>query len=269
MTLSRRLFIASGAAALLMARPYQAGAARISAKKGLAGAALAPSGLTTRWYYDWGLQPSWKGVPSGDASIRFIPMCWGWGPHSADTLPALRDQHPAVLFGFNEPDHRDQSNLTVQAALQAWPQLEGIASELVSPSCAQPAEQWMQDFMRGAESRRLRIDAVGFHHYGPPDPDDFIGLLEKVHALYDRPVWVTEFAAADWHAGPGSPNPYTPKQVIDFMQKVCAYMEAAPWVRGYAWYPWGKPERTDPLSASALFGPDGRLTEPGQAYDSL
>jgi Glycosyl hydrolase catalytic core len=40
----------------------------------------------------------------------------------------------------------EQSNLTVEAALEAWPNLQGIATELVSPSCAQPQSEWMQGF---------------------------------------------------------------------------------------------------------------------------
>jgi O-glycosyl hydrolase len=175
-----------------------------------------------------------------------------------------------LLFGFNEPDHVDQSNLTVDAALEAWPNLQGIATELVSPSCAQPQDVWMQNFMAAADKSTLQVDSVGFHHYGSPDPQDFIGLLERVHGIYGRPIWVTEFAAADWQAKEGGPtNRYTEQQMIDFMQAVCKFMEETSWIRGYAWYPWGKPGAGGPLSASSFFDAEGKLTNVGQAYAEL
>lgn len=272
---SRRDFLKSGTAAALLGtsewgRP-QAGSLRSArreiSKKGLAGAAPEASGLRTSWYYDWGLNPSTKGIPAHDTTMRFVPMCWGWNAKSSASIAKIRPQHPPLLFGFNEPDHTDQSNLTVEAALDAWPNLEGIAAELVSPSCAQPQSEWMQNFMAAAEKGKLQIDSIGFHHYGSPEPEDFIGLLERVHEMYGRPVWVTEFAAADWQAKEGGPaNRYTDDQMIHFMQSVCKYMEETAWVRGYAWYPWGKPGAGGPLSVSAFFKEDGSLTAVGQAY---
>ncbi len=275
---SRRDFLAISSASLLLGGSGLAAAppagnkqtSHITSKKGLAGAAPEASGLRTSWYYDWGVNPSTKGVPLHDSSIRFVPMCWGWNPRSLSSLTKLRSQKPALLFGFNEPDHTDQSNLTPDAALEAWPNLQGIATELVSPSCAQPQSEWMQSFMATAEKNKLQVDSIGFHHYGSPQPEDFIGLLSKVHQMYGRPIWVTEFAAADWQAKEGGPsNRYTEQQMIDFMQAVCKFMEETSWVRGYAWYPWGKPGAGGPLSVSSFFDADDKLTMVGQAYAAL
>lgn len=277
-THTRRDFLAMGSAAVLLGASEWAEAqssatnppVHITKKKGLAGAAPETSGLRTSWYYDWGFKASNKGTPVHDPAARFVPMCWGWNGKSSASLASLKEQHPSLLFGFNEPDHTDQSNLTVQAALDAWPTLEGVAAELVSPSCAQPHGEWMQQFMAAAEKNKLQIDSIGFHHYGSTDPEDFTGLLQRVHAMYGRPVWVTEFAAADWQAKEGGPaNRYTERQMIDFMQAVCAYMEETPWVRGYAWFPWGKPGVDGPLSVSSFFQEDGSLTAVGQAYATV
>ena len=275
---SRRDFLAISSASFLLARSVWADAqakgnkqaCRITPKKGLAGAAPEASELRTSWYYDWGMSPSAKGVPLHDASIRFVPMCWGWNPRSPSSLAKLGSQKLSLLFGFNEPDHVDQSNLTVDAALGAWPNLQGIATELVSPSCAQPQSEWMQNFMAAADKSKLQVDSIGFHHYGSPDPADFIGLLERVHSMYGRPIWVTEFAAADWQAKEGGPNNrYTEQQMIDFMQAACKFLEETSWVRGYAWYPWGTPGVGGPLSVSSFFNADGKLTSVGQAYAAV
>lgn len=270
---SRRDFlIAAGVFAASSAVPIQSQTleCKPTPKKGLAGAALLHSGLRTSWYYNWGLKPSEKELPAIDPSIRFVPMVWGWNARSEAAVNEIRAKRPTVLFGFNEPDHTDQSNLTVESALAAWPNLEGIATDLVSPSCAQPNQEWMQRFFEGAEKQHLHFDSVGFHHYGPPVPDDFIGLLEKVHALYGLPIWVTEFAGADWQAKKGGPaNRYSETQMVRFIEAVCPFMEQAPWIRGYAWYPWGNAGEGGPLSVSAFFKKDGTLTGPGKAYASV
>jgi Glycosyl hydrolase catalytic core len=275
---SRRHFLAMSSAALFLGKSEWAKpqaflpehSLRITQKKGLAGAAPEASGLRTSWYYDWGVDPSRKGISVHDAGMRFVPMCWGWNVRSLSSIENLRARKPALLFGFNEPDHVDQSNLSVDAALEAWPNLQGIATELVSPSCAQPQDVWMQNFMATTEKSKLQVNSVGFHHYGPPEPQDFIRLLERVHTMYGRPIWVTEFAAADWQAKEGGPNNrYTEQQMIDFMQAVCKFMEETSWVRGYAWYPWGKPGGGGPLSVSSFFDTDEKLTMVGQAYAAL
>ncbi len=272
MTLSRRsLLVAAGttlAACATDARLPRSGA-RLSPKKGLAGAAPASSGLRTSWYYDWGVQPSTKGVPADDTGIRFIPMIWGLGDKTNQALADLRQQRPAVLFGFNEPDHHDQSNLTVEQALDAWPRFQGVARDLVAPSCAQPHQQWMQRFVAGAEQRRLHFDSVGFHHYGSADPHDLIGLLTHVHHLYGRPIWVTEFGCVDWSAHGERKNRYTERDAVRFIETVCPFMEQTPWIRGYAWYPWGKAGAGGPLSVSAFFTADGGLTDAGEAYAAI
>lgn len=240
-----------------------------ASKKGLAGAAPVASGLRTTWYYDWSTKPSSKGMPYEDASIQFRPMVWGLKNGVTAALESLAGKRQEVLFGFNEPDHRDQSNLTVEQALAEWPKLQGAADDLVSPSCAQPQGQWMQSFFTAAESRNLHFDSIGFHHYGPPNADAFIHLLERVHQMYGRPIWVTEFGATDWKARNGTPNRFTERAAINFIEKVCPYLEATPWVRGYAWFPWGKPGDGGPMSVSAFFLPDGRLSDVGQAYAAI
>ncbi|USI75244.1 glycosyl hydrolase [Sphingomonas morindae] len=272
MTLTRRSLLARGGAALassLADAPTFALPDHATGKKGLAGAAPVASGLRTDWYYDWGVHRAGKGVPDADPSIRFVPMIWGLNGNTDAALAKMRGTRLPVLFGFNEPDHHDQSNLRVEQALDAWPNLQGIAADLVSPSCAQPHQQWMQRFVEGAERRGLHFDSVGFHHYGSADPHDLIGLLHHVHEMYKRPIWVTEFGCVDWSAHGERKNRYTERDAVRFIETVCPFMERTPWIRGYAWYPWGKPGGGGPLSASAFFQPDGSLTDAGHAYAAV
>lgn len=275
MHFSRRSFLA-GCSALVAASAWPQAATRLNPKKGLAGAAPANSGLITDWYYNWRDKPSDKGIPATDPAMRFLPMCWGWNPDTSPSiLTELRSQHPPTLLGFNEPDKENQSNIPVETALDAWPQFEGIASELVSPACANPLGDWMQRFMQGTEKRKLRIDSIGYHHYGPPSPDEFLSHLHKAYDLYQRPIWVTEFAVADWQAkNPEVPNRYSVDETAAFMQSVCTAMNKIECIRGYAWFPTGgrfarKQEAKGPLATSLLFEPDGRLNALGKLYAEL
>lgn len=272
MSVSRRSFL-GGASTLLASAAYARTTGmpltRLNPKKGLAGAAPLASGLLTRWYYNWGSHPSRKGMPIAHHAMRFFPMVWGWNPPKTPAvLAGLRARHPSILLGFNEPDHSDQSNIPVEVALDAWPLFEGIASELVSPAPANALDPWMQKFMSGAEKRKLRIDSIAVHHYPGPSPTGFLNWLHKVHDLYQRPMWVTEFAVADWQAKQGVPNRFTVEQTADFMKTVCNEMDKIPWIKGYAWFPFAG-KSSNALETSVLFDPNGNLNELGKLYASL
>ncbi len=278
MPFSRRSFLTGASALLATAAASQASAGAIrppNPKKGLGGAAPLNSRLLTSWYYDWRISPATKGMPPTAPSMRFLPMVWGWNPEKTPTvLETLRAQHPTILLGFNEPDHRDQSNIPVKVALDAWAQFEGIATELVSPAPANAHGPWMRAFMNGVRQRKLRIDSLAFHSYPGPDPQGFLRSLHTFHQMYERPVWVTEFAVADWQAKHGGPNRYTVRQTAEFMKTVCSEMDKLPWIRGYAWFPVAgdskeKAAGSHALTTSLLFDAEGNLTPLGEIYNAL
>jgi hypothetical protein len=240
-----------------------------NAKKGLGGAAPLGSGLATDWYYNWGSSPSTSGVPTVTPSMRFFPMVWGWYPKSTPSLLAsLKTSQPSVLLGFNEPDNTSQSNIPVDTAISAWSQFQGIATELVSPAPANPLGTWMQTFMAAIDKQNLQCDSVAVHSYGSASASAFLSRLDQIYTLYQRPLWITEFAVADWSATGTTPDSYTVQQVYDFMKTVCPAMDALSYVKGYAWFPWPS-KNSNALASSVLFDSSGNLTELGQLYASL
>ena len=297
MNVSRRNFILNGSAAVAAASISSTASAlplaTRSTKKGLAGSAPENSGLVTNWYYNWSLHPSTVGMPAVNPAIRFYPMCWGWRPaklananvqdkpagkretdnSTPEGLLNLKAQSASLLFGFNEPDQAGQSDLSVEAAVKAWPSLQGVARELVSPSCARPGGEWMSKFVPEVERQQLQMDSLGYHTYGSDSVQAFIDHLEAFHAKYKRPVWVTEFAVADWTARDGKTvNRFSVERVAEFMKGACAYLDRTPWVRGYAWFPTGgkfASEGKGPLVSSMLFNPDGSLNDLGKLYNSI
>ena len=224
--------------------------------------------LHAHWFYSWGGDEP-KGLPKG---VEFVPMNWGYYGNKDNTLVKwLRDvkAQPNVhaLLGYNEPDGKDQANLSVDGALEGWPYMVATGLPLGSPAAVHADGDWMKAFMAGAEQKKYRVDFVTIHWYGGNDPQGFLDYLARVHDLYHRPLWITEFAPADWSAGPGHPNRYTPEQMADFMRVVLPEMNKRDYVQRYSWYSAGPKDAA--LGPSALFNDDGSLTTLGRLYASF
>jgi hypothetical protein len=233
-----------------------------SAKKGFCGRERHfLSQLNCSWYYNWRL------VPFRSTNIPFYPMCWGWKPDTPNQLAVdLVAAAVPILFAFNEPDSRNQANLSVPQALEAWPVLERRAKHLVGPSCVAPAGRWMQQFMIQAERRGLRVDSVGFHSYTAPSFEPFVRKLEAVYKMYGRPIWVTELGVADWQALRRGHNRYSVEQTLTFMTKAVDFLEQTSWIEGYCWFSGGVFGDSGPLSTSAFFDAAGKPSPIATAY---
>jgi hypothetical protein len=210
--------------------------------------------LNPTWYYTWG--PT--AVP-GLEDLPFTPMCWGTNSISkfSSTTKA------PVLLGFNEPDGAAQSNLTPQQAANAWPSVIYIGERLGSPAtAANPAKlgSWLDQFVSLGGS----FDFVCVHWYAPPNAASFLSMIDAIYAKYQKPIWVTEFAVADWSGK--FPGGFPVSLVETFMKDACAGLESRPYVEKYTW-------KTRTLSdtkmgTSSLFNDDGTLTPLGQIYSS-
>lgn len=272
---SRRYFLRGSAAAIASASVSEAASGRRGApsKKGCCFAAREKSpwlkytkALKPSWLYTWNIdQP--EGLPD---DIEFCPMVWGGG--NKEKVKArlqriselVKQGQVKYLLGFNEPDKKDQSNMTVEQALDLWPLLMDLDVPLVSPSCAHPDREWMLDFMQGVQRRKLRVDYIGAHSYGGPNPQALLRRMEKVARTFRRPVWITEFAVADWKAKSLKQNKHSPLQVAQFMQNVIPALNASPYIARYAWFS-GQPNHKA-LGNSALFDNQGNLTPLGRLY---
>ncbi len=225
------------------------------------------SSLEGSWHYSWSavLQPS---RPPG---LPFTPMIWGYygaTPTFQSTIEALTQQRQAglvtELLGLNEPDGADQANVTVARALEAWPALESTGLRLGSPAAVSATNAWMQEFMTAVDAQGLRVDFVTVHWYGGANADALLNTLRTVSQTYGRPVWLTEFAPADWSATPTRPNRYTPADMEAFMRKALPLLDAAPYVERYSWFSFA--QSSLPGGPAALFDDDGNLTPLGVVY---
>lgn len=271
--MTRRKFLSlSAAATALTLTSCQRAPAFLSSgskKKGLGQSVKNPAwaqrlrDLQCRWFYSWNSAIP-EGVPRG---TEFIPMVFRYGGDPAKISgPAAAAKKAGIteLLGFNEPDVKKQGNMTVEETLDAWPLLMETGMRLGSPGCVHPDKEWMVEFMAGVKERSLRVDFVCVHSYGGPGPESLVKRLEKVYQMFERPLWITEFAVGDWEAESAETNRHKPERVLQFMEQVLPMLDRLDFVERYAWFP--AKTTSIPLGTSSLFDAEGALTQLGECY---
>jgi hypothetical protein len=221
--------------------------------------------LQSHWFYTWGLTIPLELAPQ---NAEFVPMFWGKSSVT-DANIALAKQmktqgRAKYILGFNEPDLSDQSNMTVQEALNLWPQLESIGLPIGSPAASYPTRQWIYDFMDQAIAQGKRVDFICVHMYVGTDENNFVKVLQDLYNKYHRPIWITEFATVHDQAKTLAENPYTPQVVLGFMQRLLPKLEALDFVQRYSWFTASATSAR--LGPSALIDPNGNLTALGKWY---
>ncbi|MGZ0014782.1 glycosyl hydrolase [Yeosuana sp. AK3] len=221
------------------------------------------SELKAHWMYSWGnvLRDE---VPE---NVEYIPMFWGKGSVNQENLDRIKqlidEGKVKYVLGFNEPDGAAQANMTVDEAINLWPQLETLGVPLGSPATVNPNNDWMVEFMAKAEAQNLRIDFITVHSYGGPNVLSFINKMKETFNAYEKPIWITEFAVADWNATSAANNVHSEETVIQFMSELLPALDAIDYIHRYAWF---DGVGRAPLASSALYDEDGNITPLGQVY---
>ncbi|MBK6017936.1 glycoside hydrolase family protein, partial [Streptomyces sp. MBT53] len=226
--------------------------------------ALAASGAS--WYYTWNTQHSGITTPSAGS---FVPMIWGAKSVTDSSLAQARSYGP-YLLGFNEPDMAQQSNMTVEQALQLWPKLMAAGKILGSPAVAyggDTAGGWLDRFISGAKAKGYRVDFITLHWYGgdfrtPQAVQQLKSYLAAVYARYHKPIWLTEYALIDFSQGTRFPSA---QQQADFVTASTKALDGLSYVQRYAWFGLG----ADPSKpSSGLFTNGTTTTAAGRAFQS-
>jgi RNA polymerase sigma factor (sigma-70 family) len=211
-----------------------------SAKKGVstysfAGNAQALRDVRATWYYNWAAERSVAQIDG----VEFVPMIWGANSVTAPNLAKARAQG-RTLLAFNEPDLGEQANMSVERALELWPQLAATGMRLSSPAVAYGADTpggWFDRFMSGARARGYRIDFIALHWYGSDFSAAAVGHLrgyiEKVYDRYKLPIWLTEYALISFSGGVRYP---TQDQQVAFVRNSTTMLQSLSFVERYAWF---------------------------------
>jgi hypothetical protein len=223
-------------------------------KKGIAGDIWQKFNLG--WYYNWNISTN------SSPEVEYVPI--RQNAYWPDLNQDWKARGAAQLLGYNEPDHKDQSNLTVDEAIAHWPDLLATGLRVGSPAVSDGGLKWLYEFMDKADAAHLRVDFVAVHYYraysNPPDPkgaaNQFYNYLKEIHDRTQRPIWITEFNnGANWTK---APKP-TYEQEKATIAAIIEMLDKTPFVERYAIYNWVEDVRN-------VQRKDGSLTPAGEAY---
>lgn len=236
------------------------------------------SDMNCAWYYNWA-PTQFNSVVDNFSEISVAPMIWG--KDVMEQIPDITSKDKYIL-GFNEPDHPEQSNLTVDEAVELWKDITATGRRTVAPAVASSTE-WLDAFVKKVdEDENLRCDAIPMHFYTAfPEKGQAQVLLNKIDELYkryNRPIWLTEVSVWGQHpvlTNNSYQNPTARKNVENFMKEIVEGLEERPYVERYSWFPYNinSANEIDGAAysgASALFDYEtGAITQLGELYASL
>ena len=198
-------------------------------------------GDAVSWSYDWS-----SNVPAEDTQSLFgkyqmdwCPMIWN-GNYNPENIRAWKKAHPEALYilAFNEPNLKDQANMTPAQAAELWPAVVSLAKELnmklVSPALNygtlegyKDPVKWLDEFIAQPQVSADDFVAIALHCYMPSASSvkDFIDMFAK----YGKPVWLTEFCN-------GNSNNISEADQLRYMCETINMLEAHENVFRYAWF---------------------------------
>ncbi|KAH6622850.1 glycosyl hydrolase catalytic core-domain-containing protein [Chaetomium tenue] len=159
---------------------------------------LLNAGTKVSWAYNWGQ------YDDSDTDLEFCPMLWGLKLDFPQVWPANAqkaiDAGSKCLLSFNEPELEAQANMTPELSAQKHIELMNPFSgkaRIGSPAITNGGGpnngiQWLQRFFTACGGN-CAVDFLNIHIYGV-DTNTFLSHLRDVHAAFNKPVWITEFA---------------------------------------------------------------------------
>lgn len=224
------------------------------------------------WWYNWAAEPEYAIVTSyAGYNVDFAPMAWNASGINGVKSFVSTDDKVKYLLGFNEPNFKDQANMTPSQAAAAWPLLQSIADQyqfkLVSPAvnyCGNCVSEngttyynpfdWLDDFFKACAG--CRVDYIALHWYG--GGNSITGYIDAVRK-YGKPIWITEFA--DWEA-----TGVTPQIQKNYLAGTTNFLERDPDVFRYSWFIGRTNGGASAYPYIDLYGGSGKMTELGQLY---
>ncbi|GAB6012526.1 glycosyl hydrolase [Viscerimonas tarda] len=222
------------------------------------------------WYYTWGatVYGSANATATSLVNQEFVPEKWGKGGNVSAFYTNKRWLH---LLGANEPDHEEQSNMTVEEAIAEWPALMKTGARLGAPATTDFT--WLYNFMEQCRVRNYRVDYVAIHAYwGGKSASNWYKDLKNIHDRTGRPIWITEWNnGANWTTEGGwSGKDYNAsnatKQFND-LKGILNVLDTASFVERHSLYNWVQDCRMIILGNDAgSYGQGSTLTKAGEYF---
>lgn len=222
------------------------------------------------WVYCWGPDADWCRAPENKGTQwrnqEFVPEKWGYGGES-DWNALFNSKRTSHFLSYNEPDHSEQSSVSVEQAIQEWPKHLQTGMRVGSPATTEFS--WLYNFMDECKKRNYRVDYVAIHAYWGGNGSsvvvssvsDWYKKLKEIHDKTGRPLWITEWNnGANWtHEGWPSDKSGQQEKQRKFMGEILAMMDTCQFIERYSIYNWVEEKR-------ALFWKNLNLTPAGKVY---
>ena len=139
-----------------------------------------------------------------------------------------------IVFGYNEPGHKLQANITARVAAESWGNItqrfpgKKFASPSASPckggedKCIADAPEWFVEFFDVCKQYSCQVDYIATHTY-MCDADKVMKYLTKLHETHNKNILLTEFSC-------GQINSKLLMKI--FMQQILPKLDASPFVIG-------------------------------------
>ncbi|KAJ1311325.1 hypothetical protein OPQ81_009820 [Rhizoctonia solani] len=132
-----------------------------------------------------------------------------WGLKQKASFTSLIDVSKSPLvFGYNEPNQGDQSNMSAQEGAALWDELikplKQKGAKLVSPATtsAPSGITWIQDMMNACGGGdKCQFDFIALHWYGT-SIDAFKAYVDNWYKTFGKPLIISEYACQDFSGGP-------------------------------------------------------------------
>jgi hypothetical protein len=209
--------------------------------------------MNATWFYTW----------SADNSTRpnqeFVPIRSQQYWPSWTQITGLN--YVTHVMSFNEPDHTEQSNVSVAQAVAQWPDFQKTGLRIGSPACTD-FSAWLYPFMDSIKAHNYRVDYVVIHAYwGGLTASQWYSQLKAIHDKTGRPLWIKEWNnGANWttETWPTSYSDGLAKQLTE-LKAILNVMDTAHFVERYSIYNWVG-------SMRMMISDDGWVTPAGENY---
>ena len=209
--------------------------------------------MNATWFY------TWSSDNSSRANEEYVPIRSQQYWPSWTQISGLN--YVTHVMSFNEPDHTEQSNVSVAQAIAQWPDFQKTGLRIGSPACTD-FSAWLYPFMDSIKAHNYRVDYVVIHAYwGGYTASQWYSALKAIHDKTGRPIWIKEWNnGATWttETWPTVYGDGLTKQLTE-LKAILNVMDTAHFVERYSIYNWVG-------SMRMMIADDGWVTPAGENY---
>lgn len=220
------------------------------------------------WYYNWSTT---KHNYTSFQKLQFVPMMWTTAPTDKKEIAVFPKLGYKYVLAFNEPDLEEQSNISVDDAVEgmkAFMNQDLLVGSPATALCPPWSDSWFVPFMEKMKAEKMDIDFIPIHHYwnwwNEEGVKAFLELVDKTWEMYHKPIWITEFATS---GVPGRTKQMR-QSVMDYMKGVIPELDKREYVERYAWFSFSPTDYKNG-GAALLNHYTGDITDLGFQYQKL